>query len=105
MQEVRGIRSKYFTADREIETEPTLLYGIIIVCGTAGTQGVVDAYDGQGTDRELRASFAASRSRDFIPPKPIQFEHGLYIDMGSNVTGYTVLWLTNEQAARLFPGG
>ncbi len=105
MHEVRGIRAKYFTADREVETEPTLLYGIILVCGTAATQGIVNAYNGQGTDRELIASFAASRSRPFFFPKPIRFSTGLYFDMDSNITGYTVLWLTTEQAARLYPDG
>ncbi len=97
----RGVRAKVFTADIQVEREPTLLYGILITPSTAATLGIVRCYDGEGTDGEKIAEFCSSYGDATPLLAPIQFKRGLYVDVVSGVASITVSWLTNEVTDKL----
>jgi len=102
MEFLRGVRSKVFTVDTQVEPEPTLLYGVALVPAQVGTAGILRCYDGRETAGELKLELQASYDFGAGLAFPIQFMHGLYIDLVSGLTSVTIMWLTNEAALALF---
>jgi len=102
MDFLRGVRSKVFSADQIIEHEPTLLYGAALVPTEIGTAGLLRCYDGFDATAELKLELQASYDFGQGLAFPIQFMHGLYIDLVSGLTTVTIMWLTNEAALALF---
>lgn len=102
MEFIRGVRSKVFSDDVQLEKEPTLLFGIFLTPSSVGTAGKVRCYDGWGTTGELIAEFQASYDFGTCLRFPIQFPHACYIDLVSGLDTITISWLTNEQAMSMF---
>ncbi len=102
MDFLRGVRSKTFSSDKQIEKEPTLLYGALLTPSSVGTIGIARCYNGEGTDAELIVEFMTSYDNGAKLLQPIQFSRGLYLDIVSGLATVSLQWLTNEQALSMF---
>lgn len=102
MEFLRGIRCKTFTADVQLETEPTLLYGVFLTVGTVGSKGILKLYDGQDITAELIAEFCVSYDFGTTAKFPIQFPHAVYCVKDAGLAAFSMMWLTNEQAMAMF---
>lgn len=102
MDFLRGVKSRVFAADKQVETEPTLLYGVLLTPTAVGTAGILRCYDGQDTTAELIAEFQASYDFGTSLQFPVQFSHALYIDLVSGLATVTIMWLTNVAALGMF---
>lgn len=95
-------------ADRRVVQGPGAYYGGVLVA-TSGGAATVDVYDGDSTSGELIASFSAAASGRNVdrPPIGIHFERYLYVDLGDNVSKFTVFYLENPDppADPRVPGG
>lgn len=91
-----GIASSWLTADQLVNEGRTYLYGLVVNASADG--GVVTLYDGHNTNGRLIGVFdgfaAGVNSISF--PRPLCLETGLYVDVGSNVTGILVEWLSAD---------
>ena len=84
--------------DAVVHRGPLLLYSVILLVSTTG--GDVTLYDGQDATsgrKVARLEGIADQST------PVSFDgvvlsRGLFIDVGSNVTEYTVIWKAVEGA-------
>ena len=102
MDYLRGVRSKVFTANVQLETQPTLLYDVFLTPSSVGTAGIIRCYDGESTEGEFIAEFHSSYDFGASPSHAIQFKRGLYIDMVSGLSSFTICWLTNEQLVAMW---
>lgn len=102
MDFLRGVKSRVFAADKLVETEPTLLYGVLLTPSQVGSAGILRCYDGQDTTAELIAEFHVSYDFGTGVKFPVQFPHALYIDLVSGLATVTIMWLTNEAALGMF---
>lgn len=79
------------TADQLVSKVPTFVKH---VCLTAGTGGAATAlvYNGVDVSGELKIALSAIASTHFEDTyeTPICFDKGIYIDVGSNVTLFTI---------------
>jgi hypothetical protein len=88
----RQISRQWVTADALLaEKECELVYAYLTP-STANAD--VSLYDGENTSGDLVATLkeAAVSGHEFQPPVPIHCRKGLYVDVGSNVTGVLVMW-------------
>lgn len=90
----RGTGFTRLIADGVVNEGPSLLFGLHVEASTAG--GDVSVYEGNDKDSgRLIGIFKDNANnhepKNFIPP--IYCDRGIYIDIGSNVTAVTVLWL------------
>jgi hypothetical protein len=86
------ISRQWVTADARLcEKECELLYAYLVP-SAAGAD--VSLYDGENATGDLIAPLkeAAVSGHEFRPPAPILCRKGLYVDVGSNVTGVLVMW-------------
>lgn len=82
----------WVTADRLLSHGPCeLLYAYLVPSG-ATTDTVL--YDGENTngDHITTLKSAAVTGHEFNPPQPVYCRRGLYVDVGTNVTGLFVQW-------------
>lgn len=82
------------TSDAVINEGHTLFGGLIINASVDG--GDVSIYEGNDSSSgRLFDTFQglAAKSEPIIFTVPIYFDRGLYVDIGSNVTSVTILWL------------
>jgi len=88
----KNVRSKFFTADAQVCPQPCWLHGAYLVVSAAGSDSYL--YDGHGTGGEkiVTLESAVATGHPFTPPKPIYCKQGLYLDVGTNVTGIFVQW-------------
>lgn len=78
-------------ADGAVLQGPLLYYGGLLKSSAGGT-ATVDIYDGTSASFPLIDSFVAavsSRDRNALP-NPIFILRGIYVDIGSNVTDFTL---------------
>lgn len=71
-----------------------LFGGIIVNASTDG--GDVAVYNGNDAGSgDLFHTFQglANESLPILLPNPVLFERGLFVDVGSNITNVTILWL------------
>lgn len=81
-------------SDSAINTGPCVVAGLIINASVDG--GDVSLYDGNDAlSGRLFDTFQglANESKPIPFPAPVHFEQGIYIDVGSNITSVTVIWL------------
>jgi hypothetical protein len=88
----RSVSRQWVTADALLaEKECELLFGYLV---PSAANADVSLYDGENTTGELIAMLksAAITGHKFKPPVPVHCRKGLYVDVGSNVTGILVMW-------------
>lgn len=83
---------KFLTADELLSLGPCEVLYVYLVVSAASTDTSI--YDGENTTGTLIATFvaAAVTGHEFSPPKPVYCRKGLYVDIGTNVTGMFVQW-------------
>jgi hypothetical protein len=88
----RSVSRQWVTADALLaEKECELLFGYLV---PSAANADVSLYDGENTTGSLIATLkaAAVSGHPFEPPVPVYCRKGLYVDVGSNVTGILVMW-------------
>ena len=94
------VNFKYVESDAIICTNAAYFHGLIMDASTDG--GDVTIYEGQDakSGRKL-AKFQdwASSNRPFNMPHCVYCQRGIFVDIGDNVTGVTVIWSRPEQEA------
>ena len=88
----KSVSRQWVTADALLaEKECELLYAYLV---PSAANADVSLYDGENTTGSLIATLkeAAVSGHEFTPPVPIYCRKGLYIDVGSNVTGVLIMW-------------
>lgn len=81
-------------SDGIVNEGPSLLFGLHIEASTAG--GDVSVYEGNDSaSGRLIGTFKDNLTnhevKSFIPP--LYCDRGIYVDIGSNITAVTILWL------------
>ena len=91
-QDSRQFSRQWVTADALLaEKECELVYAYL---APSAASADVSLYDGENTSEDLIATLksAVITGHEFRPPVPINCRKGLYVDVGSNVTGVLVMW-------------
>ena len=93
-------QSNYFTADGVISKRPGWLHYAAVIPTGATTNTYL--YDGQNTtgDKIIPLQAAAATLTPFAPAKPIYFKKGLYLDVGTDVSGVFVQWEEETEEKR-----
>ena len=81
------------TADKQIVEQKAYVAGVIILASVAG--GDITLHDGRGNAQGRKFATLKGDANISLPimfDKPVCFENGIYVDVGSNITEYTVLW-------------
>ncbi len=78
-------------ADRRVAQGPGSYWGGVLVASAAG-YATVDVYDGDNTSGELIDSYVVGSllAERHSLPGGVHFERGLYVDLGSNVSKFTI---------------
>ncbi len=87
-----GYGYRWLTADEQVIEHPLLLAGIVLLVSTTG--GDVTLYEGLGTaGSSLIGRFEGIADQSTpIDLHGLLLERGLYVDIGSNVTGVLVIY-------------
>lgn len=91
-EDSKSVSRQWVTADALLaEKECELLFAYLV---PSAANADVTLYDGENTTGSLIATLkeAAVSGHEFNPPAPIYCHKGLYVDVGSNVTGVLVMW-------------
>lgn len=82
----------WVTADQLLSRGPCELVSAYLVVSAASTD--THLYDGENTSGDLIATLesAAVTGHPFAPLVPIYCRRGLYVDIGTSVTGCLVQW-------------
>jgi len=90
--ESREYSWEYVIADKILREGPCELLYVAVVPSAATTDSAI--YNGRSTSgrKILDLKVAVVASGEFRPPLPIFCDQGLYLDVGSNVSGIFVLW-------------
>lgn len=83
---------RYVTADQVLSCGPCELLFAYLVVSAASTDSYL--YDGDSDSGDLITPLvsATARGHPFSPKAPIYCRKGLYVDVGTNVTGILVQW-------------
>lgn len=82
----------WVTADQKLSSGPcNLLYAYLVVSAASTDSHLYDGQNDQG-DRVVTLESAVATGHPFRPPAPIFCRKGLYVDVGTNVTGIFVQW-------------
>lgn len=90
----QGFGFTQIKSDQLINQGKTIFAGLIIEA--SADPGDVTIYDGLDTSSGRlfgKIKGLANDSKIAGMPAPVHFDSGLYIDVGSNITGVTVIWL------------
>lgn len=98
------------TADQVINDKAVVLYGIQAYSAQTGGQFTIR--DGQNENAPIVCTIDVNdgQSKNLIISCGILLTHGLFIDVGTNITEVTVAWLpyiepVKVSAKRMMPGG
>lgn len=88
----KRVASKYVTADELLSPRPCWLHYACLVVSAASTDSAL--YDGHNTTGDLIITLesAAVTNLEFRPAKPVYCKQGLFVDVGTNVSGVFVQW-------------
>ena len=86
----KNVHWAYVTADRLLAEKACWLHWAYLVVSASTTDSAM--YDGHDTSGRKIADLksAVVTNHEFSPPKPIYCQQGLYVDVGSNVSGIFV---------------
>jgi len=88
-----GVQYSYLTADRLIERDPVILHSTTLLASTTG--GDVTVYDGHDatSGRVVNVHEGTANECNTVTYGPgILLRDGLFVDIGSSVTGFLVVW-------------
>ena len=85
------IGSRWVTTDQVVKTTPGDVYSVTLTAG-AGGAATVTIRDGHntGADAVLVVGSVASQTTQVLFMVPIPTTKGIYVDVGSNVTGVLI---------------
>jgi hypothetical protein len=88
----KNVQWAYVTADRLLAAKPCWLHFAYLVVSASTTDSAL--YDGTDTGgaKIVDLKSAVVTNHEFSPPKPLFCQKGLYVDVGSNVSGIFVLY-------------
>jgi len=88
----------WVAADQLLSHGPCELISAYLVVSAASTD--THLYDGDNTrgDKIATLESAVATGHPFKPPVPVYCRRGLYVDIGSNVTGLFIQWRELEKA-------
>ncbi len=82
----------WLTADQLLTTQPCeLLYVFVAPSGATTNSAIYNGKDANG-DKITSLPAAAVTGLEFRPARPVYCARGLFIDVGTNVTGIFVQW-------------
>jgi len=83
---------QYFTGSNVVATREAELVGVYLVPSAAAAD--VTIYNGQSNTGDIIAVVeeATKSTHEFEPPVPIYCRKGIYLVIGTNVTGCLVQW-------------
>jgi len=83
---------QYFTASNVVATREAELIGVYLVPSAAAAD--ITVYNGQNAvgDPIAVVEEATKSTHEFVPPVPIYCRKGIYLTVGTNVTGVLVQW-------------
>jgi hypothetical protein len=89
----------WVTGDRKLTDRESELVAAYLVVSAASTDSAI--YNGADTsgDKILDLKSAAITNLAFEPPVPIYCSKGIFVDVGTNVSGILVLWRNLEPPA------
>lgn len=83
---------EFVTADRCLTRNPCeLLFAQLVPSGTTTTTSIYNGVDTNG-QKIIQLNASTATNKTFRPGVPVYCERGLYIDIGSSVTGCFVIW-------------
>lgn len=83
---------KFVTADEKLYAgECELIYACLVPTGSTTNTHIYNGVDTSG-DKVITLHSATARMMPFSPKVPVYCRKGLYIDVGSSVTGVFVQW-------------
>jgi hypothetical protein len=87
----------WVTADMKLTDQTAELVSAHLVVSAASTDSAI--YNGADTngDKILALASAAVTTLPITPPVPIYCSKGLFVDVGTNVTGILVQWRNLEE--------
>jgi hypothetical protein len=88
-----GVSYARTAADLVVSTDPTLLFGAVILTSvTGGDATIYDGRDASSGSKVITLEGIANQSTPVMFPQPVTLQSGLFVDVGSNVTEVLVLW-------------
>lgn len=83
---------QWVTSDQVISKRPCWLHAAYLV--PSGADADATLYDGENATEPKIITIDASSVdlTPFEPPKPVYCSRGLFVDIGSNVSGVLVIW-------------
>jgi hypothetical protein len=87
------IDHREISADKQVTLPASAYFGGLLLASGVGA-ATVAVYDGKDTTGDLIDYFTAdtsARDRNFLP-HGIRLQYGLYVDVGSNVDKFTILF-------------
>lgn len=86
----KNVQWAYVTADRLLAAKACWLHWAYLVVSASTTDSAL--YDGTDTGgaKIVDLKSAVVTNHEFSPPKPVFCQKGLYVDVGSNVSGIFV---------------
>ena len=83
---------RWVTVDSQLQIgECELLYAYLVVSAASTDTYLYNGTNATG-DKVATIESAVVTGHEFKPPVPIYCNKGLYIDIGTNVTGVLVMW-------------
>lgn len=82
------------TTDQQVTNEKTYLTGVILLASAAG--GDITLRDGRGDQQGRKFSTLQGPDSVSLPirfERPICFENGIYVDVGSDIIEYTITFI------------
>lgn len=82
----------WVTVDRVLSSGPCeLIYAYLVVSAASTDSALYDGVDTAG-DKIVALVSATARGHPFSPKEPVPCRKGLFVDVGTNVTGIFVEW-------------
>jgi hypothetical protein len=87
----------WVTGDRQLTDRPAeLVYANLVVSAASTDSAIYNGADANG-DLIIALESAAVTNKAFSPRVPIYCNKGIFVDVGTNVTGILVIWRNLEE--------
>jgi len=94
----KNVAWAWATSDRVLSPKPCWLHYAYLVVSAASTDTHLYNGDNAGGEKITSLVSQSVTGHEFRPPEPVYCSQGLYIDVGTNVTGVFVQWEGEEPA-------
>jgi len=89
----KAVRTYHGAADRLIDGDPCYVYWIHLTPAASGTLGNCIIRNGRGTDGSIAWEVSTEHGRPFNFHPPIRCDDGVYVDIDSNISDFTIGYL------------